>query len=142
MTNYQKGIVVIAVCCGLLVSMLTYFFVLSTRKKDKEVNWIEHCDPAVEARQAFQKNEIYFLEIWQPYSSKKEIIGEWILPGENLISPEILEQYDMRIQLRSTYNYDVTLQHEQYRKDTRQFARIYNLTLTNLISQSSASPVK
>ena len=122
---------------GLLFGLIVIFiwFTYYERGKEQEKILIDN-DPLIEARNDFREGEIAFLKVFQLTNKDKGPMGVWIIPGENRIDENILNQYPRRNRLEITYNFRLDQDQESIAQRAHKFARLYNLEMYNQIQRT------
>ena len=103
--------------------------------KDLERDLIDK-DPVVEARRDFREGKISFVEVFKLTNKKEGSLGMWMIPGENKIGREILNQYTKRNRLDISFNFRLNEDQDSIGRRAQKYALKYNLEMLNLIQTS------
>ena len=129
--NYWRGF-------GLLFGLIALFvwLVYCERGKEYERILIDR-EPSVEARRDFQEGKIKFLKVFQLTNNRNGPLGEWVIPGENTIGENILNQHTKRNRLDISFNFHLNEDQESIARRAQKFALSYNLEMLNQIQRTT-----
>jgi len=122
---------------GLLFGLIAIFiwFPYYERGKEQEKILIDN-DPSIEARNDFREGRITFLKVFQLTYKDEGPMGVWIIPGENKIGENILNQYTKRNRLDISFNFGLNEDQDSINRRAHKFALKYNLEMLKQIQTS------
>jgi len=127
MSYYWRGF-------GLLFALIGLFIWYNHYERGKELErTLIDREPSIEARRDFHEGKISFCEVFQLTNKKEGPLGEWIIPGENKIGENILNQYTKRNRLDISFNFRLNEDQDSIARRAHKFALKYNLEMLKRI---------
>ncbi|MBN1806390.1 MAG: hypothetical protein JW837_14170 [Sedimentisphaerales bacterium] len=119
---------------GLLFALVALFVWFNHYDKDKGVErGLIDLEPSIQARRDFRQGNISFLEVFQLTNKEEGPLGKWIVPGEDKIGQDILNQYTERNRLDISFNFRLNEEQDSIARRAHKFALSYNLEMFDQI---------